>query len=245
VIVDIPYLVLHAPPGDGSSSSFVKDNTTCQKIENKIADATSNVVDLAVKIGIAGKAGLFVTTSFEFSVTFNAGLKIQDKSISAEAYETWISVSEGFSTSALTNTEGGGDIFIGYGSDLEELNYENIELFLYSACQPSPKPIASSIFLNVQFEDEVDVTGIPADDFVADFTLYPNPRKGQFTIHFEGIRESGDLSILDISGKAIHTRRVHAGTEAVEFEMLHPDPGFYFVIFKSEQGRITRNMLVE
>ncbi len=551
-IVDpqMPYLVLHAPPGDGSSSSFVENTKTCQRVESKVADALSNKVDLAVKIGTAGEAGLFVTTKWEFSVTFSAGLTIQDKSISTEAYETCLSLSKGFSTSSLTNGEGGGDVFIGYGSDLglaayelviadqetcsvgrdsavvfarlpnterefaytsdgirsdisdleakindsitynarsrndfqnqvdvwkqvlelneanvndttnelmeslsfdsrtsqtrtksikvlesnsiqyevftearagiktkievagsgfsggyefkasrtlgetrnqnqeeaqvvsytlsdntpgdkfdvkiyrdpmfgtpifkvlessktscpyqggyqrdqpyltfedgtqtltledipvgstrnfkvnicnnstdartyylqgnsttnvknsviegfgnnlfantdlgvefyqvaggsciedavisirqsdlEELDYENIELYLYTACQPPNQPIASKVILNAHFVEEI--TGIGMDDFARKMSVYPNPNTGQFSVNFDGMEESGELYLMDVSGKPLMNRNVEAGTERIELNAMDLQPGFYLVVYENQHGRMTKKIMVE
>ena len=114
----IPYLVLHAPPGDGSSSEFQDGKTTCRQFENTYAEDGSNSANLAVKLGIAGSAGIFVTTDFEFSVTVSGGLTVGDMSITTTSDQTCVSVNEGFMTSALTGPDGGGDVFIGYGTDL-------------------------------------------------------------------------------------------------------------------------------
>lgn len=114
----IPYLVLHAPPGDGSSSEFQDGKTTCRQFENTYAEDGSNSANLAVKLGVAGSAGIFVTTDFEFSVTVSGGLTVGDMSITTTSDQTCVSVNEGFMTSALTGPDGGGDVFIGYGTDL-------------------------------------------------------------------------------------------------------------------------------
>lgn len=114
----IPYLVLHAPPGDGSSSSFQSNKTTCRNFTTNVAESNSNSANLAVKIGVAGSAGLFVTTNFEFSVTMSAGLSVGDMSIVTSDNQTCVTVGQGFSTQSLTGPDGGGDVFVGYGTDL-------------------------------------------------------------------------------------------------------------------------------
>ncbi len=124
----IPYLILHAPPGDGSSSSFETTKTTCRKLQTNYAGEESNSANLAVKIGIAGTAGIFVTTDFEFSVTFNAGLSIGEMHYESTAEETCITVTEGFSTSSMLDDEGGGDVFVGYGTDLVLGVYEYLRI---------------------------------------------------------------------------------------------------------------------
>lgn len=114
----MPQLVLHAPPGDGSSSVFQKSKTTCRELVDTYAENSSNSANLAVKLGVAGSAGLFVTTNFEFSVTFSGGVSAGDMVVKTEQNKTCVTVNENFTTTELTGPNGGGDVFIGYGTDL-------------------------------------------------------------------------------------------------------------------------------
>lgn len=124
----IPYLILHAPPGDGSSSTFQTSKTTCRKLETTYAEEGSNSANLAVKIGVAGMAGLFVTTEFEFSVTISAGLTVGDMAYEASSEETCLTVNEGFTTASMLDDQGGGDVFIGYGTDMAVGVYEYLRI---------------------------------------------------------------------------------------------------------------------
>ena len=114
----MPYLVLHAPPGDGSSSLFQESKTTCRELVDSYAENNSNSANLAVKLGVAGSAGIFVTTNFEFSVTFSGGVTAGDMVVKTQGNQTCVTVNEEFSTTELTGPTGGGDVFIGYGTDL-------------------------------------------------------------------------------------------------------------------------------
>lgn len=114
----IPYLILHAPPGDGSRSEFQESRTTCREYQESYAEDNSLSANLAVKLGVAGTAGFIVTTSFEFSVTFSAGVTTGALDIKTSSNQTCVTVGAGFSTSELTGPDGGGDVFIGYGTDL-------------------------------------------------------------------------------------------------------------------------------
>lgn len=124
----IPYLILHAPPGDGSSSLFQSSKTTCRSLQTNYAIDGSNTANTAIKVGFAGSAGLFVTTDFEFSVTLNAGLEVGDMSYSATSEETCITVTEEFYTSEALDDQGGGDVFVGYGTDIALGIYEYLRL---------------------------------------------------------------------------------------------------------------------
>jgi hypothetical protein len=122
----IPYLVLHAPPGDGSSSEFQETKTTCREFVNTYAEDGSNSANLDVKLGVAGSIGFIVTVDFEFSVTFSAGVTAGDLAVTTKSNQTCVTASEGFSTNALLGSNGGGDVFIGYGTDLNYGLYSRV-----------------------------------------------------------------------------------------------------------------------
>jgi hypothetical protein len=114
----MPYLVLHAPPGDGSSSEFQDSKTTCREFSDSYAEDGSNSVNLAAKIGVAGSIGFIATVDFEFSVTFSGGATVGDMAVTTSSNQTCVTVGEGFATTEVTGPNGGGDVFIGYGTDL-------------------------------------------------------------------------------------------------------------------------------
>lgn len=115
----IPYLVLHAPPGANSFSEFTQTTTNCREFQTTAARDASNSGRLAVKLGGKGSIGLFVNLSYEFYVKFSAGFTAGDMEMTTSSERTCVTVSEGLSTAAATEFVGGGDVFVGYGTDLE------------------------------------------------------------------------------------------------------------------------------
>lgn len=134
----IPYMVVHAPPGSNSSTNFQETETICRNITTTFAEENSTSANLAVKVGVAGQAGLFVTTKFEFSVTFSAGLSAGGMQLETQDEQTCLTIAENFSTDAMTDLEGGGDIFIGYGLTYQCGIYEFFE-FDEANCRPVVK----------------------------------------------------------------------------------------------------------
>ena len=120
----LPFMILHAPPGDGSSSEFQEGKTTCREFQDTYAEEGSNTANLAVKLGVAGSLGFVATVDFEFSVTFSGGVTAGDLAIKTSSNQTCVTVNEGFSTTELSGPDGGGDVFIGYGTDLNYGVYE-------------------------------------------------------------------------------------------------------------------------
>ncbi|MBK9105684.1 MAG: T9SS type A sorting domain-containing protein [Saprospiraceae bacterium] len=130
----VPYMVLHDPPGDASIASFSESKTICRDFENTYSTDDSFEAHAKVKIGVAGSAGLIVTTDFEFSVEFGIGATAGDLVVSTDANGTCIVTNEGFSTSSLDpDINDGSDVFIGYGYDLNYGKYRVID-FEQGAC---------------------------------------------------------------------------------------------------------------
>lgn len=124
----IPYMVLHAPPGDGSSSEFQETKTTCREFVNTYAEEGSTSANVDVKLGVAGSLGFIATVDFEFSVTFSAAVGGGSLAVTTKSNQTCVTTSAGFSTNQLLSGGGSGDVFIGYGTDLKYGIYKTIKI---------------------------------------------------------------------------------------------------------------------
>jgi hypothetical protein len=106
----IPYLVLHAPPGANSFSEFTETTTNCREFETSAVQDASNSGKLGVKMGGKGSVGLIVNLAYEFYVKFNAGFTAGEMEMTTTSERTCVTVSEGLSTAAATEFVGGGDV---------------------------------------------------------------------------------------------------------------------------------------
>lgn len=67
----IPYLVLHDPPGDKSSTTIEIGETYCTNIETRSQDSQTEEVDLGFRFGFKGDVGFIYTISLEIYNQFN------------------------------------------------------------------------------------------------------------------------------------------------------------------------------
>lgn len=109
----LPYFILHAPPGDGSTAEFQENKTVCREIVQSAATDNSNSGYVDVKVGVAGSIGFIATVNYEFSVTVGASAGGGEMTIESQGNQTCLTVTEGFQT-----PPGGEDVFVGYGTDL-------------------------------------------------------------------------------------------------------------------------------
>ena len=123
-VPQIPFMILHDPPGDGSFSTFQDNKETCRSYEDTYAIDESNSIHGEVKIGTKGSVGLIVEVEYEAYIQFTSSGNIGNLGIKTTSSETCFQTGTGFSTSDLPGAEDGGDVFIGYGRDLEYGKYK-------------------------------------------------------------------------------------------------------------------------
>jgi hypothetical protein len=127
----IPYMVLHDPPGDGSTARLNTTTRSCRTLEETFATDESNNVFGSVKIGIEGSIGFVATIDYEIFAEFSAGVTIGSLKMGSTSTENCIAISNTITTSDLDPEAGNEDLFIGYGMDL---NYGVTESIRFSAC---------------------------------------------------------------------------------------------------------------
>ena len=114
----IPYLILHDPPGDMSTSEFLQNVEFCRETSQTITEANGNSSNFSLKFGIQGSIGFINTIDYEFSTTFSTGFEISKSETAENVITECMSVTSGFQTSDLQELGSIGenaDIFIGFG----------------------------------------------------------------------------------------------------------------------------------
>ena len=91
-------------------------------------------------------------------------------------------------------------------------------------------------------EDCTNILEIGLDDF----SLFPNPNNGDFTLINAGVSNIIDLSITDIQGKVVHSQTlVFNKGEQKTISLDNIERGIYLVHLNSENGRKIINMIVQ
>lgn len=113
----MPTMVLHDPPGDGSSAYFQESVKACSAFELSESANAGGAVGGAIKIGVKGEvsAGFIVTagTEFEAYAQVSADAEFSLEKFSDSSFE----VCQNFTTAYKTNEAGlpGDDLFYGLG----------------------------------------------------------------------------------------------------------------------------------
>ncbi len=114
----IPQMILHNPPGDMSSVTFQTAQEACRNMSQSLTTEESNTGKLNVTLGIAGSAGLFVTTNFEFSVTASVSGGGGSTAMRSNGQQNCVSILNAISTIPGSAPVNQGSIYLGYSSDI-------------------------------------------------------------------------------------------------------------------------------
>ncbi|WP_064197841.1 MULTISPECIES: 3-coathanger stack domain-containing protein [Emticicia] len=115
----IPQMILHNPPGDMSSVTFQTAQEACRNMSESLTTEESNTGKLNVTLGIAGSAGLFVTTNFEFSVTASVSGGGGSTAMRSNGQQNCVSILNAISTIPGSAPVNQGSIYLGYSSDID------------------------------------------------------------------------------------------------------------------------------
>jgi len=127
VTPQIPYLILHDPPGDGSKSFFQGGKKICREVGNTFQTEIGGGFTATGKVGAAGSIGVVLEQGFEFSVAITQDFEMTHENLTETTTEQCIEITSTFSTSDLPgNTGSDSDVFIGYGETWIFGTYEEV-----------------------------------------------------------------------------------------------------------------------
>lgn len=106
----LPLFILRDPPGGSSFSSMSTSSSTCFGHSTSVSTSSDDSYWGKAKLGIAGEAGLFVTTEFEFYVEAGVSYSAAQTETAEFEYQTCMQVTEEFTTPPDGTPD---DVFIG------------------------------------------------------------------------------------------------------------------------------------
>lgn len=114
----IPQLILHNPPGDGSTVTFQTNQETCRNIGSNTANDESNTGNLKVTLGIAGQAGMFITAPFEFSASISASAGAGSSVVRSNGQQNCLKIENAITLNAGPEPANEGSLYMGYSSTM-------------------------------------------------------------------------------------------------------------------------------
>lgn len=119
------------------------------------------------------------------------------------------------------------------------LSYPNLELFLYSECEPD---IQSSVFASIYFGNATAVENETNNDLLK---VYPNPSSGKLNISFGSDKNIEFINIMDMSGKTILHAPIIDSKSIHEIDLSGLAKGVYVLQVQSNGKRQTKKLILE
>lgn len=115
----IPYLVIHNPPGDKSTTTISNIGTTCRSFEEKVSKDESDQTYGDFKVGFKGSIGFLYELELEAYVQLSVERTEGVIESRQNDDESCITISRSLTTQSSGRGAQNNDLFIGYGIDLE------------------------------------------------------------------------------------------------------------------------------
>ena len=90
-------------------------------------------------------------------------------------------------------------------------------------------------------------TALGNEEFLSSqFSIYPNPSKGNFNIEFKDLSNSYSIEVFDVTGKTIYENNFDQSANLVQvINIQNATSGVYFINVKSDKGIVTKKLVVQ
>lgn len=87
---------------------------------------------------------------------------------------------------------------------------------------------------------------IPVSAKPANFSVYPNPAKGSFTLEYHQLATEAQVRLLDIWGQVVHTQPLEEGEGRQHINLMYNQPGVYLLFVLDSKGNLllTRKLVL-
>jgi hypothetical protein len=94
---------------------------------------------------------------------------------------------------------------------------------------------------------QLTTTALANETFLENqFSIYPNPNKGSFTIEFKELANSFSVEVYDVTGKTIFENNYDQSANPSQMINLdNVNRGIYFINVKSDKGLVTKKLVIE
>ena len=89
----------------------------------------------------------------------------------------------------------------------------------------------------------VVITSMLDENLAIEFSVFPNPSKGIFTI--EGNWEIQTIEVLDVNGKTLQSSEIQYNKDSATVSMPSAAPGLYFIKIQSEKGQKVYPVMIQ
>jgi hypothetical protein len=94
--------------------------------------------------------------------------------------------------------------------------------------------------------ENVNTVGIENSKFnTQNFSIYPNPTKGIFTIDLGDVNENTSITVYDMLGKVIVSKTSITTTTTTQIDLTGNEKGIYFINIQSDNEKTVRKIILQ
>ena len=124
----VPYMVVHNPPGDGSSTTITNTGTKCRSFDEATSKDESGTITGSVKLGVKGSIGFIATVDYEIYAQLSASATIGSMETRTTSKQTCVTISNSLTAQSSGNGANNDALFVGYGVDLAYGKVRNVRI---------------------------------------------------------------------------------------------------------------------
>jgi hypothetical protein len=212
----------------------------------------ANVVDEVIIEETPVDLGLF-----DGSTDISSGCEIDSATISIEIYNYGSTEQSGFDVTYSVNGSGlqvtenvmdtiqPGDTLSYTFNQVLDVSADGLYCIDASTLVPNDLDISNDALDSAFCIENLDCTNI-LEFGMLEFSLFPNPNNGNFTIVNDGVSELIDLSITDIQGKVVFSKTLNFNKgEQKALSLENIERGIYLIHLNTDNGRKIINMIIQ
>jgi len=213
---------------------------------------TTEITATTVDGGISDISIVTVVPNFSTNVFCSL---LPDEVDPSTSYDLSFSYSTGYNSDVIVELRDVNDVVLGEGQTTGMPGFSNVaNIQITTALEPAPgddysfhvfiKPIEIDTVLFTCIEplkvrDPLSTTSVE----LSDLKIYPNPSNGKFVLEIPNLLNSMKVQVMDVTAKCIWKQEVLTRINMIELN--NASPGVYFVKLRTEEGSVTKKIIIE
>ena len=86
-----------------------------------------------------------------------------------------------------------------------------------------------------------------AETSLSDFSIVPNPNKGEMDLHLEQLTGKVNIKVYDMRGALVDVIETYndLDSKTLHYTLEHTSSGFYFFVATAKEGTIAKKVIIE
>ncbi len=223
-----------------SDTAFNGAANGCDSITNQVITINNTVMNNPAPIvgcdSVSYNSMMYYTSTTVSDTAFNGAANgcdsITNQVITINTVDVSVTV---MNDSIMANATGASYQWLDCGNGLAIMPGETNQLFVATITGNYAVQVTQNGCVDTSVCNNIIITGITSNTFENDLKLYPNPNDGNFTIELNGLYESVQMNVYDLTGKRIAENN-YTNKNQLNVNLTHLQNGTYLIELISNKG---------